>query len=209
MSISVEKLILKKWDIWNEYNFRVITMRGQGISFSWPWKLRMRQVDTDLRPSHAPTIFTTIFPKKSSWKSLPTFKTVEKIFAVVKNVVVCMDNNDFFIVSVVVCEGLKVEELWPSVHLSQWWACHDTKLWKLQCFTEKNKEFPSSNSSWSLISVEHLNQSNTVLSASHEAVAHIRFPGAARLITQWMENVSFYLVAWAPIWSWTCSSTIC
>ena len=37
-----------------------------------------------LRPSHTTKIFTTIFPKKSLQKSLPIYKTVEKIFAVVK-----------------------------------------------------------------------------------------------------------------------------
>ena len=46
------------------------------------------------------TIFTKIFLKKSS-----IYKTVEKIVAVVKRVVVCMEDHCFFAARVVVCEG--------------------------------------------------------------------------------------------------------
>ena len=40
--------------------------------------------------------FHNDFFKKLLQKSLPIYKTVEKVFAIVEWVVVCMDNNDFF-----------------------------------------------------------------------------------------------------------------
>ena len=46
------------------------------------------------------------FGTTTLWKLLSIYKTVEKIVALRKNVVVCMDLNCFFAVSVVVCEGL-------------------------------------------------------------------------------------------------------
>ena len=49
-----------------------------------------------LRPLHITKIFTKIFLKKLLGKSLSIYKTVEKIVAVVKKVVVCMDDNYFF-----------------------------------------------------------------------------------------------------------------
>ena len=79
--------IEKKWEMWNEYNFRVISMRGQGISFSWPWKLRMRQVDTDLRPSRTPTIFTMIFPKNRCENRCRYIKLLKKSLQLWKKVV--------------------------------------------------------------------------------------------------------------------------
>ena len=60
--------------------------------------------------SHTTKSFTTTSLKKSLWKSQPMYKTVEKSLQSWKRVVVCVDDNHFFAVSVGVCEGLYSSE---------------------------------------------------------------------------------------------------
>ena len=60
---------------------------------------------TPLKALHTTKIFTMIHLKYRRVNRCPYIKLLKKIVAVVKKVVVCMDGNYFFAVSIVVCEG--------------------------------------------------------------------------------------------------------
>ena len=62
---------------------RMFLLYNQMLSGCWQIESK-KCIQRTKGPSHTATIFTTIFPKKLLWKSLPIYKTVEKIFAVVK-----------------------------------------------------------------------------------------------------------------------------
>ena len=82
-TIKINYLRLWKWQTLVLINIFSNPFQNKGKDL-FIWLVSSDCCMINLRPSHTTKNFTTIFPKKLLWKLLPIYKTVEKIFAVVK-----------------------------------------------------------------------------------------------------------------------------